>query len=365
MNQISAADSITIDIEPERWRLIFSTEYEKQVIAEANAGQPLRYASDFASTRRLPATGALPVDHVQQVVLGWSGKDESWHLGLILGPELAEARGSRWCEMARWPDPDTTLFVNIAEQAGKSLAQTIERPFHLVSPHPKEKSQQSPLPELPLKFGLWTFKREGEQLTFKLSRKWSVYKLGRILWYSVWLVIYILLSIATLTKGLALPNAGTMLPNPGLLPYLGLGAAVILVGLIIYHLGQWLTEPNSIVITPQTLSVSALRSGRERWSVQASDVQSVYVTQVVSKDEGKQAIQHGELNLHMGGGEFFFVLEHGQEEEPEEVWRDGAPSGEMVVQLTGDTAKTDLLAAGLHIAESLGGLPCWYDQRLK
>ncbi len=365
MNQISAADSISIDIEPERWRLIFSTEYEKQVIAEANAGQPLRYASDFANTRRLPATGALPVDHVHQVVLGWSGKDEAWHLGLILGPELAEARDSRWCEMARWPDPDTTLFVNIAKQAGQSLAQTMKRPFHLVSPHPKEKSQQAPLPELPLKFGLWTFKREGEQLILKLSRRWSIYKLARVLWYSAWLVIYILLSITTLTKGLALPNAGTMLPNPELLPYLGLGAAVILVGLIVYHLGQWLTAPDTIVIKPQTLDVSASRSGRERWRVQAADVQSVYVTQVASKDEHKQIIQHGELNLHLGGGKFFFVLEQGGEEEPEGIWRDNAPSGEMVLPLTGEGAKTDLLAAGLHIAEALGGLPCWYDQRVK
>ena len=59
----------------------------------ANTGQPIKYLPVFAHKRRLPDTGRLPLDSIQRVVLGWSHEDESWHLGLLLGPELAEARG--------------------------------------------------------------------------------------------------------------------------------------------------------------------------------------------------------------------------------------------------------------------------------
>src|SRR5690606_40996963 len=53
-------------------------------------------------------------------------------LGLLLEMELAQERGSRWCEIAHWPDPSTTVFQELAARAGESLAQVTTRPFHLV-----------------------------------------------------------------------------------------------------------------------------------------------------------------------------------------------------------------------------------------
>ena len=365
MTQISAADRVTIDIQPDRWRLVVNGEFQAQVIAEASVGQPLRYISSFASTRRLPTGGKLPAKHIKQVVLGWSGRDEAWHLGLTLGPELAEARGSRWCEVARWPDPDTTLFIELAQQAGEALAETLQCPFHVIPPRLDPGEPPPPLRDLPLSFGLWTLERDDGLYRLKRSPRWAWGKLGRVLWYAFWVVVYVLLSVTTLTNGLALPNAGTMLPSPSLLPYLGLGAAVVLLGLVGYHLYLWLVTPDTITIDPASHTMTALRSGRERWSVDGPEVQSVYVTQVVDKDERKSTVYHGEINLHLGAERFFFVAQHDQPEELEQSPQRDQAGGEVVVALSSEYAISDLQFAALYIAEALGDLPCWYDQRIK
>ena len=109
MEKISAAENITIEMEYEYWRLLQNGAEEPHVLVEARSGKPLNYIEEFASTRRLPETGSLPVNYIQRVVLGWSNVDKSWHLGLLLESELAQMRGSRWCEMAHWPDPSTAV----------------------------------------------------------------------------------------------------------------------------------------------------------------------------------------------------------------------------------------------------------------
>jgi hypothetical protein len=381
MTQISAGNNISIDMQPERWRLILNGEASARVLLEANVGQPLRYGPSFGNTRRLPGEGVLATNSIQQVVLGWSNGDEAWHLGLVLEPSLADARGSRWCEMAHWPDPDASLFVDIATEAGESLARTINRPFNPIAPRIQDKPAPPPpppLPDLPLKFGVWSFDRAGKPknkrddhnsdtriLQFTRASNWVVSKIVRVLWYTVWLAVYLILSIATLTSGLALPNAGTMLPSPQLLPYLGLVSAVILIGMILYIFYELLTKPDKIIIDPTSRTVTALRGQRERWQVAGSDVQSIYVTQVLNKKGKQYIVQHGELNLHRGGGEFWRMFEQPKEEELARPWKaEPSDGGDTIFPLTRDAVNSDLQAAGLYVAEALN-VPSWYDRRVK
>ena len=127
MDRISAAGNLTIEVKPESWRLIVNGNSQERVLVEVSPGEPIRYIPTFAAKRRLPDTGKLPIENIQRVVLGWSNEDESWHLGLLLTPELASARGSRWCEIARWPDPDVNVFSDIAHTLADQL-----HPIHAV-----------------------------------------------------------------------------------------------------------------------------------------------------------------------------------------------------------------------------------------
>ena len=369
MNQISAADNIVIDIQAERWRLIVNSDNKPRLLLEATAGGPLRYVPGFADTRRLPDNGSLSPDEVQQVVLGWSNVDEAWHLGLVFKEELAEMRGSRWCEMASWPDPETTVFLGIAREAGQNLARTLTCPFNLIPPKRKiePESEPVPLPKLPLTFGMWTLDQtESGQLELKRASRWAIGKITRIIWYSFWMVVYVALSIVTLNSSLALPNAGTLLPNPEVLPYLGLFSALVLAGLILRLLYLLLNRPGRICVDPETNNIYALWGERERWRVAHHGVQSVYVTQMLNKKGKKRVVAYGELNIHKGGGEFQHILEQDQPEDNlNGYWKNDVKLEETIQALESDVTITSLQAAGLYIAEALGQVPCWYDQRVK
>lgn len=379
MSQISAADNLLIDIEPHRWRLFKNAESENGLIIDATRGEPLRLDGQFSRLRRLPPEGLLPLSDVQRVVLGWSGKDESWHLGLVLEPQLAAQRGSRWCEIAHWPDPDTTVFVDLATEAGRSLASIVGRSFNLIPPRPQPApaapAPPAPLPDLPLRMGIWTLSwgennthipPEARALIFRRASSWAFSRVTRIIWYGLWVVVYIILSIATLTRTLALPNSGTMLPTPELLPVLGLAAALILLGMIAYLLYELVSKPDHIIVDPRSRLVVALRGEGERWRVAAGDVYSVYVTQVVGKKGGKPVVQHGELNLHLGVEDFQRILEDDSAEAPDRPWKANVPlDQDIITPLNGDIVNTNLQAAGLYVARALGNLPCWYDQRVR
>jgi len=365
MTQIAAANNRAIEIETSRWILRDATDPDTLAVAQADG---LTYESDFGRVRRLPPEG-LAREDIAQIVLGYQASDETWRLGLILAPELASQRGSRWCELVHWPDPDRNVFIDLAHQAGRGLAHVLDVPFYSVPPQPRKPlTPPPPLPELPLQFGLWSMQREGKQLVLARSRRWSLNKTGRILWLTFWLIVYIAVSIATLTSDLALPNAGTLLPNPQWLPYLGLATAIVLVGIIGYHIVRLTASYNRIVIDPQAGTISAWRGQRQYWQRQRDDVQSVYISEIVKRRKADPAAEHGEINLHLGGGKFQFVVQQAEAEANNNARlpinkEDRRKSN--VQPLTRETVSTDLQAAALHIAAALGDLPTWYDMRVK
>lgn len=363
MERISAAENITIEMSDDHWRMIANGQVEPQVLLEAETGKSVHYLVDFAATRRLPHGGTLALEEIQRVVLGWSPGDEAWHLGLLLEAELARVRGSRWCEIASWPDPSTHVFHDVAARAGEALAQVTTRPFYLVPP--KEAAQaapapERPLPELPLELDEeWTLERAGDGLLqFTRAPRVSRLFLRRMLWYGFWAIIFFVLVYLTLSSGIA-PS------NPAFLPYLGLFSGLVLVYLSIRYLYLYLTSPNHIVIDAAARQVRGQRGSRVRWSHRISEIRSVYVSQVVGQRKGKRAVSYAELNLHLATGEFFFLLnadqvdlvssETGDADEPQ-------PKAEFVSSLDANSVTTNLQAAALHVGQALD-IPVWYDRR--
>jgi hypothetical protein len=367
MNQISAANNHTIHISSRRWRLLAGDK----PTAEATP-RGFRYGGQFARTRRLPPTGTLPREDIVQVVVGWQQKDESWHLGMILAPELAEKRGSRWCELVRWPDPDADVFDDLADSTGQHLAEVLNVPYHGVPRQPTERAHPPrTLPDPPLYFGLWTMDVAAsgkDRLVLERSSRWRWQMYIRAIWYATLSVAYLVLSLATLTSDIALPNAGTLLPDPQFLPYLGIGTFVFFVGLMLYQLILVNRRPDRIIIDGDERLISGWNGQKRRWQVAATEVQSVYVSEVVRGKDDPGETEYGELNLHLGNGKFQFVLR--QEEQQDDTRLDIPqdlikPDDDALIELTRENAHSDLQATGLYIADVLGNMPVWYDVRVQ
>jgi len=371
MNRISAAENLIIEHDANSWRLLllYRETGDEKGLLEARPGRPLRYARNFAGTRRLPANGTLPLDYIWQVVLGWSHDDDAWHLGLLLATDLADARGSRWCELAYWPDPDPTVFGEMARDAAQQLAGILQAPFNLVPPRTgvQRGPEAPPLPPLPLEVGMWQLEREADGLLqLRRGGQWMRSQARRLIWYAFWTVAFLVLSIATLTSDLALPNSGTLLPDPSILPYLGLGVAALLAVQTVWTLYQILTEPNRIVIDGGQHAVTAMRGNSQRWYKNGADMDSIYVTQVVHRRAENNTIYYAEINLHLNGGDFQPMV---NQDRKEEITHETAPAEgiitEDVIPLTRFEVTSDVQAAGLTIAEELGDIPCWYDRRTR
>jgi hypothetical protein len=129
MPKILAANNLTISTEDRNWRLFNGRGDESAPIVEA-LPDGLRYGPAFASARRLSADGRLPAQSIATVVVGWAVEDSSWHLGVLVTPDVARTRGGRWCALARWDN----YQGDQAERAGAALAATLDKPFRFVPP---------------------------------------------------------------------------------------------------------------------------------------------------------------------------------------------------------------------------------------
>ena len=379
MTRIAVSAKSLVDYSPERWRLIELDESGRpRLVVEAKNEAPFRYNGFFAVSRDLPETGEILEADLRQVVLGWSQESASWQLGLTLSEEVSLARASRWFEVLRLTDPDQGLYEETATQLGKALARALGIPFVTTEPalEPIEDPEPEliPLVDLPLMLGMWRLQatKAGDdigELQLLREPRWLKAKRRQIGWYALWCLVYLLVSIASLTSDLGLPNAGTLIPNPAWLPYLGIGVAVLLALAILRLLWIISREPETIVINPFEKSVSAWRGGQQRWKVNAGGVQSVYASEVAKKRGRRPTVLHGEINLHLLDGGFQPVLVDG-EKIVDALLPSGDPQMEKkkpdgVQLLEPAEVSTALQAAAVHIAHNLGELPVWYDRRLR
>lgn len=134
---IHAAYNLTIELEPDRWRLFngahdpASSETARALLDARPDG--ITCSPLFARARRLSDDGRLALDRVARVVVGWAPESRNWHLGLMLYPPSEEDR-LRWCGLAHWPSGPSAEHEQVAVTAGHALAEVIGRPFRIVPP---------------------------------------------------------------------------------------------------------------------------------------------------------------------------------------------------------------------------------------
>jgi hypothetical protein len=134
MNRIPVGQYLYIE-NGDHWRMVAPASVTRSAdiaVLEAAPGGPFRYIDAFGVSRRLPTKGHLTTEQIQRVVVGWSRRDEAWHLGLMLTPEAALARsGIRWVEIAAWRTLEAKQTV---VDLGEALARTLALPFSIVPP---------------------------------------------------------------------------------------------------------------------------------------------------------------------------------------------------------------------------------------
>ncbi len=376
MTRIAVSANSLVDYSPDRWRLI-KVEAPKapKLVLEAKRGAPLRFDAYFAASRDLPESGEILQADLGQVILGWSKESGSWQLGLTLSPEISLARSSRWFEILRFAHPDPAVHEEEATRLGQALAQALGIPFASTDAGIAAEPEPEPIPlvDLPLHLGMWRLqpadeKGEGE-LRLLREKRWLQSRLRQIAWYGLWILIYLGVSIASLTSELGLPIAGTLIPDPSWLPYLGLVVAGLLALAIARQVMIILREPDALRINAFERTMSAWRGDKQLWKINAGRVQSVYASEVVKKRSRRPTILHGEINLHLLDGSFLSLMI--DREKIVDALLPGSDSAaekkrpEGVLALEPAEVTTALQAAAVHIALGLGELPVWYDRRLR
>ena len=379
MTKITVSEHFVVDCSDEQWRLIRINDQEEQnarVTVKADGG--FCYDSYFATTRALPDEGEISVDDITEVALGWSYKTDAWQLGIVLSPDLSAARPNRWCEVLRFIDPDMSVYEQDARRVGQALAEVLDRPFVNRPPVTAPPPEPIPLADLPLDVGIWRLQAgtaagasgpAPDEVRFVRSKSWIRAKMRQIAWYVLLAVIYVWVAAASMSSELALPNAGTLIPDPQILPYMGIGVAVLLILLIGQRVWHLLREPDTILISSYERSIIARRGRKVRWKVNANSVQSVYVSELVKKNSRRPAVYHSEINLHLVKGRFQRVMV--EDAKLTDALLPGAdPQSEQyravgVTVLDPEQASTALQAAAIHISVCLDGLPVWYDRRYK
>ena len=378
MTQITVSDNFVVDYSDRQWRLIRISDHEEQnarVTVEVGGG--FCYNSYFADIHDLPDEGEIAADDIIEVTLGWSYKTDAWQLSVVLSPDLAAARSSRGCEALRFIDPDMSAYEQDAKDVGQALADVLGKPFVITPPEEAPPPEPIPLADLPLDIGIWRLQAGApavpgaapSEVRFVRNKSWARAKMRQIAWYGLLTAVYVWVAAASISSELALPNTGTLIPNPQILPYMGMGVAVLLILLIGQRIWQFMREPDAILISSYEGSVIALRGRQVRWKVNAKNVQSVYVSELVKKRSRRPTVYHSEINLHLVKGRFRRVM--AEDRKLANPLLPGAdPLSEQdravgVAVLEPKQASTALQAAAVHIAACLDDLPVWHDRRYK
>lgn len=309
MKTLHPSGGLAIHYDDGEWVLALDRVDGLTLLAAARDGNRLRYRPEFARARHLPAEGELPYDWIAGVVLGWSPGDQAWHLGLLLNEVLTEARGGRWCELARWSgDAHTPLDL---QEAGAALARMMGCRFRVIAPsgappvvetvaadealQPVSDTSERVTPQaaappvepiqLPLEVGNWWLRAIDIGLQWEHAGIWSLGTLWNVLGRIGLGVIFIVLSVLTLRS----PYASV---QPEFLPYAGL---VIGAGLILAGIGALLRALRVEATVVDTEERQVRRHLDLTSDVLASydfdEIQAVVVTQIAQG--GRQRGKHG------------------------------------------------------------------------
>jgi len=224
------------------------------------------------------------------------------------------------------------------------------------------------LREPPFEVDAWTFSRLSPNvLELRLNRSLGRAALLRALWYVLWAALFLLLSAASLTSGIAPPQ-------PEFLIYAGFIAGVYMIAAAFVVLFRSSRRINRIVADGVRREIVGLRGDTTRWLLPFDTIKALYISERVSRARpGKpgRLVHDGELNFLMHDGKFWHGAVFNRLDERvmlpiPPVTREDADvlNRTDVVPLDGYRALSSLAQAGLVIARSMG-LAAHYDQRLK
>ncbi len=272
MQTISAANNLIIQINDGHWRLLSGQTNDSTSYVEATASG-LTYQPSFARARSL-SEGMVAAQAIDRVIVGW--ETGNWHLGVLFTAEFAQARGGRWCGIARWADEGATAQAETAEAAGKALAATLDKPFRFVpvqmesatEVRPVETAQITPqtmdipalerpkLPNVqpmtpPIAVSEWALMEDRVGLNWQRSRGWRTEAIGRMIFFGALSIIFGLLSVGELRSNYAPVQ-------PEWLPIVGVIVAVIMAINALYHLGT-LIMTNAVQFDPRSRMIRWIR----------------------------------------------------------------------------------------------------------
>jgi len=336
---IRAAYNLTIELEPDRWRLFngaddpASPETARALLDARPEG--ITCSPLFSRARRLSDDGHLALDRVARVVVGWAPETRNWHLGLMLFP-APEGDRLRWCGLAHWPSGPSAEHEQTAINAGRALSEVIGRPFHVVppttvapaaaaevprpAPHaaPVEASAPAPEPPVPappvmqapvpppvspaaapppvappagpqvtlrtppFAFEEWRVIATRRGFAFQRPLRWVIGLMLRAGAYTVGALLFVMLGIGSLQSGLAQVN-------PEWLPYVGIGVGVILGLLALLTWWRVLTVSDVVIDTQQREVRRRNRfTGVVRWRVPFDAVKYLVLTQTPARVRGRK-----------------------------------------------------------------------------
>jgi hypothetical protein len=299
MSMILAANNLTIQLDDDRWKLYSGRGGDGLPVVEAGA-DGLYYRPTFASARRLPDSGHLPINQIAMVVVGWAVEDSSWHLGLMLDPKVADPRGSRWCGLARWNEYDG----DEAERAGRSLASMLNKSFRVVPrpeprpidpfPHedptlplvsidgdvavaaPVAPRRTYTLMEMPITLGSWILRENDIGLEWERTPHWRTETLIRAGIFVVVTPLFGLLSIGALVSPFARIQ-------PEWLPYIGLVLSAFMLISAISQIAAFVRAPMTIIDRRVRLVRQVLRSRRVIMQTPFESLEYVLVSHVITR----------------------------------------------------------------------------------
>jgi hypothetical protein len=184
----------------------------------------------------------------------------------------------------------------------------------------------------------------------------------RALWYAFWAVAFVVLSVTSLTSGIAMPQ-------PTVLPYVGFGCALVMLGIAAYTALGALRQPRRVLVNGASGTIRWMRGEKLASALTADEIEAIYASQVVTRASEKRPRRHltyGEVNALLKDGGFVpLVRRLDMDEKYEVVVQPDAPRDDDAVRPLGARdVHNSVQAAAVQVADALG-LPAFDDLRVK
>lgn len=321
MQAIAAANDLRIEFDADSWRLVSHELPTETTLVEATP-EGLVTHPVFRAARALSSSTIVPAQ-IARVMLGWAPENAAWRLGLLITDGLGSVMDTtqmQWCELAAWPKQTIAPDTEELRYAGQMLARLLNRPFQFVQPSstsrvavfaapveddnapdtPDQKDdtpQSRPKPArprawqlapeietaaLPIRINDWRLVGQATGARWERLRRWWLLNIGRLLLVFALGVLFLVLSVGSLTRGLAAVE-------PTWLPNVGIAIGVVLVLALLQLIWQLLnTQAVAVDSYQREVYEQGVLVPFVNWRVGFDAVEYVLVTQNKPNPQGRR-----------------------------------------------------------------------------